>query len=142
MRIKCIESPNPSQAGQEFVMKHIDARFLEHPRKWFLGPFSVSAEINTVQRFVDMVCYGQADGFLKQVDKSLYGDCDWQTERHGPQIELRRYQLWKKETFVYRHFTSIAQRELDTYSRLQELQSTCIPKIICRLRTCPRTMVG
>jgi hypothetical protein len=50
---------------------------------------------------------------------------------------IQHYQLWQKEALMYRHCISVAQTELDAYSRLQELQGTCIPEIIWKVRTCP-----
>jgi hypothetical protein len=70
MRIECTESPKSSQIGQVFVLKLIDARFLGPLRRWFLGEDSVTAETSAVQRFVDMVCCGRVDTFLKQADAS------------------------------------------------------------------------
>jgi hypothetical protein len=135
MRIRCTESPNSSQIGQEFVLKLIDARFLKPLRIWFLDGDSADAEISTIQRFVDMVCCGQVDAFLKQVDASLYEYSHWDSTEYGAKI--RDFQLWQKEALMYRHCISVAQTELDAYSRLQELQGTCIPKIIWKVRTCP-----
>ena len=127
MRVKCLESPEPEHVGMTFVLKIIDYCFLETFRVYG------DPTIHAMKRYINMVCCGEVDKFLATVDEKFYTD-DW---RGDGGADRSLFSEWQQAALVHKSCQVVAEQEISSYDRLLELQGTCIPKLLYRVRTCP-----